>query len=214
MTKLGRSVSRESASEQAYRILRAKIEDGSLAPGEQLADGELAEELGVSRTPVREALRRLVDQGAVETASGRHTRVTGVQETDAAQVYPLLGVLHEFAVRCALPQLTVEDLDEMRAANERMGTAITAGDATAAREADRDFHAVPLRRANNPYLAASLDMIGLHARRLETAYFQDRQPGLESHHQHQQIIEALRHGQEDTACELVRANARRGPGYR
>ncbi|MHA6805072.1 GntR family transcriptional regulator [Salinifilum ghardaiensis] len=214
MAKLGQSVSRQSAAEQVYRILRAKIEDGSLAPGEQLADGELAAELGVSRTPVREALRRLVDQGAVETASGRHTRVTGVQETDAAQVFPLLGVLHEFAARCALPQLTTADFDEMQAANDRMRAAIDSGDATAAREADQEFHAVLVRRADNPYLSASLDVIALHARRLETTYFQDRRPGLESHHQHQQIIEALRSGREDTACGLVHANTRRGPGHR
>lgn len=208
------ALNRQSASEQVYRVLREKIEDGALAPGEQLADGELAEALGVSRTPVREALRRLVDQGAVETVPGRHTRVAPVQETDPGQVLPLLAVLHEFATRCAITTIGAADLDEMRAANERMLTAIHDGDAPAAQAADHEFHAVLVRRADNPYLSACLDMISLHARRLETMYFRDDDPGVESHEQHRRIIEALREGREDTACALIRANMRRGPGHR
>lgn len=208
------ALNRQSASEQVYRALREKIEDGALAPGEHLADGELAEALGVSRTPVREALRRLVDQGAVETVPGRHTRVAPVQETDPGQVLPLLAVLHEFATRCAVTAISGEDLDEMSAANDRMLAAIHDGDPPAAQAADREFHAVIVRRADNPYLSACLDMISLHARRLEAMYFRDRDPGAESHQQHQHIIEALRDGREDTACALIRANMRRGPGHR
>lgn len=208
------SISRQSAAEQVYRALRERIEDGSLAPGQQLADAELAAQLGVSRTPVREALRRLVDQGAVETVPGRHTRVAAVQEADASQVLPLLGVLHEFALRTALPAMTDADLDEMTRHNEHVREAIEAGDADGAQRADREFHAVVLRRADNPYLSASVDMISMHACRLEALYFREHDPGLDSYDQHRQIIEAIRDRQEDTACRLVHANMRRGPGHR
>ncbi len=208
------ALNRQSAAEQVYRALRERIEDGSLAPGEQLADGDLAGALGVSRTPVREALRRLVDQGAVETVPGRHTRVAPVQDADAEQVLPLLAVLHEFATRCATATIGAADLDEMAAANDRMLAAIDDGDAVAAQTADHDFHDVIVRCAGNPYLSASLDMLSLHARRLEAMYFRDHDPGAESHEQHRQIIGAIRDGEEETACALVRANMRRGPGHR
>ncbi|WP_460959430.1 GntR family transcriptional regulator [Parasphingorhabdus pacifica] len=208
------ALTRPSASEQVYRVLREKIEDGSLPPGEQLADAELAGELGVSRTPVREALRRLVDQGVVEMVPGRHTRVAPVDENDASRVLPLLSVLHEFALRSAFARMTSGDLVEMGACNERMREALVRDDAVAAQNADGAFHAVIMRRADNPYLSTAVDVIALHARRLESLYFREHDPGMESCDQHERIIEAIRESQEERACELIRANMRRGPGHR
>lgn len=215
MAKLGvRTLTRESAADQVYRIIREKVEDGSLAPGEQLADAELADELGVSRTPVREALRRLVDQGAVETVPGRHTRVTALDEAETERVFPLLSVLHEFAARSAVSLITETDLEEMTACNERMRSAVGAGDVAAARDADRQLHGVVVRRADNPYLSALLDTLSLHSRRLEALYFHDGERAEESYRQHARIIDAFRRGDHDSACELVRANAGRGPCHR
>lgn len=212
MTKLGQgALSRASAADQVYRIVREKIEDGSLAPGEQLADGELAEELGVSRTPVREALRRLADQGAVETVPGRHTRVTALDETEGSRVFPLHALLYGFATESAVDSIDDADLAEMAACNERMHTAVQNGDLVAARAADRQLHGVMLRRADNPYLSLLLDTLSLHSRRLETLYFQDSARAQESYRQHAGIIDALRRGDRTAACTLVRNNMGRGP---
>lgn len=206
------AVTRQSAADQVYRALREKIEDGSLAPGEQLADGELAQALGVSRTPVREALRRLVDQGVVETMPGRHTRVAEAGEAQAHQVLPLLSLLHGFATESATEMLDAADLAEMTDCNERMRVAAEAGDSAAARAADQQFHAVLVRRAENPYLAMLVDVLSLHSRRLEALYFQDKDPASGSYAQHQEIIEAIRRKDKEAACALVRENTRRGPG--
>ncbi|RCW45991.1 GntR family transcriptional regulator [Halopolyspora algeriensis] len=212
MAKLGRAaLPRVSAAEQVYRVLREKIEDGSLAPGEHLADGELAEELGVSRTPVREALRRLVDQGAVETVPGRYTRVAALDETEGAKVFPLHALLYGFATESALETLDNTDLTEMTAYNERMRIAVGEGDLEAAREADRQWHGVVLRRVDNPYLSLLLDTLSLHSRRLEALYFQDSRRARDSYRQHADIIAALRQGDRAAACALVRANTGQGP---
>lgn len=215
MAKLGLdTLPRASAAEQVYRVLRGKIEDGALPPGEQLADGELAEELGVSRTPVREALRRLVDQGAVETVPGRHTRVAALDEDEGSKVFPLHALLYGFATESALGAIDDADLAEMTGCNERMRAAVLEGDLVTARESDRQLHGVMLRRADNPYLSLLLDTLSLHSRRLETLYFQDSRRAHESYRQHAEIIDALRQGDRAAACTLVRTNMGQGPCHR
>lgn len=204
------ALDRPSAAEQVYRALREKIEDGSLAPGEQLADAELAAELGVSRTPVREALRRLADQAVVETVPGRHTRVAEVPKATAEQVLPLLSVLHGFAAQACAGRISEADLAEMHRCNDRMLAAARAGDSWGARDADRDFHAVVVRAADNPFLTMLIDVLLLHSRRLEALYFRELEPAEHSHHEHREIIEALRRG-DARAAELIRANASKGP---
>ena len=121
---------------------------GKLAPGERLRDGDLAQWLGVSRTPVREAWP------GSSTPAGAHA---AVPQTWSARSTParrsrrtVVAAMHELAVREAVPQLTAADLDAMRAANARFAAAIDADDVDAAVAADDDFHGVPVRaRANH-----------------------------------------------------------------
>ena len=115
--------------ESVYGRLRDWIVEGSLEPGEQLRDQELAERLGVSRTPVREALRRLEDEGLVETASNRWTRVKAVDLGEAKRIYPILHALGLLALELAFPRLTKVDLEEMKAANRDLQKALEAHDA-------------------------------------------------------------------------------------
>lgn len=202
---------RRSAADQIYERLRADIENGVLEPGETIMDGALAEQLGVSRTPVREALRRLVDQGAVWTAPGRHTRVAEAEEAELDQVFPLLSVLHEFAARSAAEHVDENDLARMAECNEGMLRSARNGDIGTARDYDREFHDVLVRRAGNPYLSSVIDLVALHSRRFEALYFRDREPVEESYEQHTGIIEALRAGDHARAAQLTRNNAARGP---
>ena len=83
-------VSRTLAREDAYGKLRGWIIDGTLKPDEGLNDREIGAALGVSRTPVREALRRLEDEGLVVTASNRWTRVAALDLTQAVESYPII----------------------------------------------------------------------------------------------------------------------------
>jgi DNA-binding GntR family transcriptional regulator len=97
-------VARSLLRDDAYRALRNAIVDGTLAPGERLNDGELVSWLGVSRTPIREALARLEQSGLVQTRPGRFTIVSPVdlRETRAAQ--SVVAAMHELAVRAVLEQ--------------------------------------------------------------------------------------------------------------
>jgi DNA-binding GntR family transcriptional regulator len=132
-----------------YGRLRSAIVDGTFAPGEQLRDVELATWLGVSRTPVREALLRLAEAGLVVAQPGRSTTVSSVDVRAVRDARDVVAAMHEVAVREAVESLTEEDLEAMREANERFREAVDQGDLEAALSADDDLHGVPVAVAAN-----------------------------------------------------------------
>ena len=170
-TSSGARQARSLLRDDVYLRLREAIVDGTLAPGESLRDGELAEWLGVSRTPVREALLRLAESGLVVARPGRSTEVA-VVETDAVRgARDVVAAMHELAARATVPNLTSDQLDAMRRANERFAAAIETGDAQAAVAADDDFHGVLIAAAGNPALMAVLDLYTPVLRRAEVHRF-------------------------------------------
>ncbi len=121
------TLDRDLLRDRAYVALRDAIVDGTLAPGERLRDAELTRWLGLSRTPVREALARLEQDGLVETAPQRFTRVTPLDRRAARDAFPLVAALHALAAELAVPRLTASDYADMFEANERFAAALRAG---------------------------------------------------------------------------------------
>jgi DNA-binding GntR family transcriptional regulator len=199
-------INRRSARHEVLDHIRRWIEEGILEPGEVIKDAEIAEQLGVSRTPVREALQILEQHGAVEMLPGRMTRVTNVTPEDVALLYAPLAILHGLAAELGTPHATEGDIAAMTECNERLKAAVGARKAVDAREADREFHEVILRLAGNPYLESAIEPLQIHARRLETLYFRDSAPGMRSYEEHKRIIGAVGKGDAQTAAELTRQN--------
>jgi DNA-binding GntR family transcriptional regulator len=165
------TLSRSLLRDDVYVRLRDAIVDGTFAPGEQLRDGELAQWLGVSRTPVREALLRLGQAGLVVAAPGRSTAVTTLDVRAARDAQAVVATMHELAVATAVPLLTGADLAQMREANSHFRAAIAAGDVDAAVAADDEFHVVPVRAAGNAAVVAVLEQFTPLVRRLERLRF-------------------------------------------
>lgn len=160
-----------SLRDYAYRQLRDAIVSGDLAPGERLRDGELEVWLGVSRTPIREAIARLELAGLVRTRRAKATEVAPLDERDALAAQRIAASLHELAVRDAVPQLTQADLEAMRDANRHFADALESGDVDAAIAADDAFHDVAVRACANPLLPGLLEQVTPLLRRLERARF-------------------------------------------
>ncbi|WP_337868676.1 GntR family transcriptional regulator [Meiothermus sp.] len=177
--------------ESVYAQLRDWIVQGVLEPGEQLRDQELARRLGVSRTPVREALRRLEDERLVETAKNRWTRVKPVDLKEAEQIYPIRAVLDGLALRLAFPWLDKASLSTMRKANAALRSALKNADIPAAVEADTAFHDEYVRHCGNPELMEIIRGLRVKHHRLELTYFGSPQLGLVSVEEHTGIIEAV-----------------------
>ncbi|MFY1669883.1 GntR family transcriptional regulator [Plantactinospora sp. WMMB334] len=198
-------VSRSLLREDAYRAIRDAIVDGTLAPGERLNDTDLVEWLGVSRTPVREALARLEQAGLVQTKPGRYTMVSPLDVRAARNARSVTAVMHELAVREALPNLSGAELDAMREANTRFADALRRDDVDAAIAADDDFHGVLVTACANGALQDVLERYTPVLRRLERLRFASLS-GRESVAQHDRIIQLCAAGDAAGAAAATRAN--------
>jgi DNA-binding GntR family transcriptional regulator len=199
-------IDRQTARAAVFEQVRSWIEDGVLEPGETLKDSEIAGRLGVSRTPVREALQMLERLGVVEMLPGRTTRVTPLTPGDVALLYAPLGALHATAAELGTPRATPDDVAEMHRHNDALLAGLQAQEHVAARDADREFHHVLLRLADNPYLITAIEPLLIHARRLEALYFREVGPGRASHEEHEEIVRAVAAADAARAAALTRRN--------
>jgi DNA-binding GntR family transcriptional regulator len=195
------AVSRALLRDDVYLRVRDAIVDGTLAPGEQLRDQELATWLGVSRTPVREALLRLQQAGLVASLPGRSTLVAALDTRAARDAQAVVASMHELAVRVAVGRLTPEDLAAMRDANARFAAALEAGDPDAALAADDELHGIPVAAAANAALAAVLDQFTPVLRRVERLRFGSLS-GRSSVALHARLIDLCEAGERDAAAEV------------
>jgi DNA-binding GntR family transcriptional regulator len=181
-----------SAKERALEQIRRWIVDGTLAAGEKLSDADLAQAMGMSRTPVREALQALDQEGLVEIRAGRLTRVTQVDPAAIGQVYPLLAALESVAASSAAAVIDANSLEQLRAINEQLREAIRRRDAYRTLEADEQFHGLIVEAAQNSYLTPLAATLHSHLRRLQYAFFRDASFLVASSVlEHEAIIEAL-----------------------
>ncbi|MFJ4695592.1 GntR family transcriptional regulator [Streptomyces sp. NPDC088766] len=166
-----RPVPRTLLRERAYAAIRDAIVTGGIEPGAVVRDADLAERLGLSRAPVREAFARLVDEGLLESKPQSYTRVTPVVAGDVRDAAAVVGAMHELVTRVAVPRLFAADVEAMRAANERFGAAVDAGDVEGALRADDELHDVLVRVSGNRAAAATVARYTPLIRRLERRRF-------------------------------------------
>jgi len=185
--------------------IRDAIIDGTLEPGERLVDGELSGWLGVSRTPIREALARLEAAGLVETKPGRYTMVSPIDPRTLADAQEVTAAMNELAVRTAVPILTDADLTGMRAANDTFAEALRNGDVVVAVVADDAFHRIPVDRAGNAAIRTVLDQYTPVLRRVERIRFASLR-GRDSVAQHARIIAFAEAGDAEAAAIETRKN--------
>jgi DNA-binding GntR family transcriptional regulator len=196
------ALERDLLRDRAYTTIRDAIVDGTLQPGERLRDQELTEWLGLSRTPIREALSRLEQDGLVETEPQRFTRVAPLDRRAARDAFPLVAALHALAAELALP-----DPNRLRKHNEAFAAALDARDVDAAIAADDAFHAEFVHAARNAELERALDRLMPGVRRLERLRFASL-AGRDSVAQHDAIVEAVEAQDVTTTSERVRENWR------
>lgn len=200
------SSERVSAKERAFLQIQRWIVDGTLQPGEKLNDGELAEALGMSRTPIREALQTLEMQGFIEMHRGRDTRVTRITKDDIHKIYPPLASLQSLAAELATGLVTTEFVDQLRGINGEFETALERKAFYQAMEFDDEFHNAIVELTENHYISSFVSTLQLHVRRLKYIFFQDAMLSHESATEHEQIINAFEQRDSKRAVEIMRKN--------
>lgn len=195
-------VERPKMSDAAYGRLRDAIVRGELYPGEKIKDSELALRLGLSRTPVREALTRLIETGLVEAKPGVYTRITSLERHDVASALAVLRSLDELAVRTGVPALTSAQLATMNEANRQFGIAVRQKDITRALAADDAFHGVLVEAAGNPVLTKVLGQLHPQIHRILYRKFSTLLGGRDTIDHHAALIELCARGDVAAAATL------------
>ncbi|HET6285402.1 MAG TPA: GntR family transcriptional regulator [Amycolatopsis sp.] len=184
--------------------ITARVLDGRIPADSRINEVHLARELGVSRTPLREALIGLADRGLLVSAPGRGFLVPPFDPEEARQLYPLVAELESLALRWSSPQdlagLT-GGLDriaaEMSAELERQGDLSTWDDR---------WHALLVSRCTNPHLLRLLEQTKPLLKRYDARYFGGVERARESVAEHRRIAEAIRVADLATALELLVRN--------
>lgn len=197
-----RPVRRRLLRETAYEAIRDAIVRGDISPGAPIRDAELAERLGLSRAPVREALARLADEGLVETKPQSYTRVTPLVMRDVRDAAAVVRAMHELATRIAVPLLTPDHIDVMRDANRRFGAATRDGDLDEAMRADDELHDVLVRVSANRAVAATIERYTPLIRRLERRQFSPS-TARRSVELHDRLIDACAAGDAEEATRVT-----------
>ncbi|TXT40340.1 MAG: GntR family transcriptional regulator [Comamonadaceae bacterium] len=199
-------LTRSLAREDIYRTLKQWIVELQLAPGELIRDQELAAQLGVSRTPVREALRRLEDEGLVVTSYHKWTKVAPSDAAEMAHLYPAVAALEAMAVELALPHVSAADLTQLDALNKALALAIQQADVAQAAALDVQFHELIVQKSQNTEIEKLLGTLRPRIKRLELAHFGNTLIAKQSVKEHKAIVSALRRGDAKSAADAMKQN--------
>ena len=197
------------ASDHAYRLIRAQILSGERASGAWLREGDLAESIGVSRTPVREALRRLTAEGLVSHERNRGVQVAAWTAEDLDEIFSLRSVLEPWACRLAAMSASV-DLDELDRLAHDMDAAArgSVADVDRITELNNRFHRLILEGSKNRRLrsvVSSIVQVPLVWQTFSHYSDNDLRRSLAHHHE---LVAALAAGDSDWAESIMRSHVR------
>ena len=188
---------------EVRRLLLTGLLRGDPPPGSGINEAELAGRLGVSRTPLREALLDLEREGMIAIAPGRGFSVQPLTTQDAEEIYPILYSLEAMALH-GIASHPATRLKELERLNERLAAA--SGDGERALALDGEWHATLLQDCSNRRLMGLLQTLKNQAYRYEFAFMSYSGKVISSVRQHRDIIRALRRKDLEEACALLRAN--------
>ena len=174
-----------------YNTLRQAILTGELQPGERLMEIALANRLGVSRTPVREAIRKLELDGLVVMMPRRGAHVAQITEKDLNEVLEVRIGLEEMAVRFACQRISEAQLQEIRQAAREFERLVDKGDLTALAQADEHFHGLIYRATANDCLCGITNNLREQVYRYRIEYLKDRAVRAKLAAEHGEVCDAL-----------------------
>lgn len=199
------------ASDHAYSVIRGLILSGQLAPGAQLSEEALAERCGVSRTPVRDALRRLESELFIRRSESQRSFVAEWSLDDLEDAFEMRAMLEGLAARRAAARIKPVQLEQLRAHNRHINAAISAQHPDVAEflEHNRKFHAIILEAAGSLRLASILGLLIEQPVVWRTAQHYDRENLKRSHHEHEELLAAFARGDGTWAAAIMTGHIRR-----
>ena len=191
----------------AYALIVEAIEAGTYQPGDRLVESELAERLGVSRTPVREALQRLETQAMV-TRDGRSLIVSSLDHNQLSELYAVRTELEGLAARLAARHATDEEVRVLRGmVDDDMG--LLGGDPRALARANKRFHRQIHLASHNRFLVQQLDLVQRSMALMANTTFAAEGRDVAGLAEHAAIVAAIEARDGDAACSALRTHISR-----
>jgi DNA-binding GntR family transcriptional regulator len=199
------------ASERAYGQIRSMILSGELSPGTQIREEQLAESCGVSRTPVRDALRRLETEQFIRRSDTQRSFVADWSLDDVEEAFLLRAMLEAHTAERAATRISWDQLERLRSHNAGILKAISGEqtDVPTFLEHNRLFHAIILEAAGSERLSSMLAQVIEQPVVLRTALQYDRENLRRSWHEHEELLAAFTHRDADWAAAVMTGHIRR-----
>lgn len=186
-----------------FNTLRQAILRGELKPGERLMEIQLANKLGVSRTPIREAIRKLELEGLVLMIPRKGAEVAEITEKSLRDVLEVRRALEELAVQLVCEKITAEEVEDLKQAAKAFQETLKDGDITQIAEADVRFHDVIYLATDNQKLIQLLNKLREQMYRYRVEYLKDKAIYPQLIAEHQAIIERIEKREKEAATQVV-----------
>lgn len=195
-----------TAQEFALAELRRGIVTGELVPGQPIRQDAIAERLGISRVPLREALKILEGEGQVTYRPHRGYLVTDLSLEDLSEVYRIRELLESEAARVAANRMRDDDLDRIVAAQDEFEKAHEVGDLTMLTSTNRTFHFALLEAANMPRLVRLVRVLWDATDAYRSVYYNDEANRRRVIREHRKVIKAARARDADQLVDVLNAH--------
>jgi DNA-binding GntR family transcriptional regulator len=205
-------MSKSSTADRVYKAILDNIQNGVLKPGERLAEESVAQWLGCSRTPVREALSRLLARGLAELGAGRVLVVRRLNRAQIVQLYEMRQILEGAAARLAAKHASKAECDSLLdMLDEQRRLALRPGPKAveALARSNTAFHRAMVEAAHNPYLQDMTQRMEESLWLLGTTTYSAKGRPQEAHEEHVQLVRAISEGNESQAETIARAHIER-----
>jgi DNA-binding GntR family transcriptional regulator len=196
----------QTLREKIVETIRNAIVNGQLASGTRVAEPDLADKFGISRTPIREAFRQLESEGFITVIPRKGAIVASLSPKDVADFYDLKAVLEGYAARSAAKNLTPKDIERMESVNRQLEAAAVKKDVRKVLSLHNEFHDIFLRACGNEKLHSIVQHLVMQFQRFRLILaMPGRVEGIIQ--QHREIIDAFRKQDSALAESLVQKNA-------
>lgn len=191
-----------------FQTLREAILKGELKPGERLMELQLASKLGVSRTPIREAIRMLEQEGLAVTIPRKGAEVAKMTEKNMEDVLQIREALDELAVQIACDKMTEQQLVELTFAMKNFENAIQSGNLKKIVEYDVEFHDIIYEATDNPRLVTLLNNLREQIYRYRVEYLKEKENYPMLVKEHEEIVNALKLKKKEDVANAMRKHIR------
>lgn len=200
----------QTLRERIVDYLKESIIKGRLKPGERISETELAEGFGISRTPIREALRQLESEGFLTVTPRKGATVSPITDKDVKEFYAIKSLLEGYAARIACERITDKDIRKMEILNAKMKQSAEKDDVRSFFRFDNQFHDVFLSACDNDKLRNLVHSLVEQFERFRITALSVPGRMKASVIQHDEIIEAFKRRDANMVEALVKANAEKG----